>query len=170
MSRGYFGIGIFHPKTETNVGSLFRTAQVFGASYLFTIGRRYEPQSSDTQQSWRHIPVFHFVDFAEFYERIPYDAMLVGVEMGERSTDILEFGHPERAVYLLGAEDHGLPDAVSRKCHRLVKLPGNFSLNVAVAGSIVIFDRDQKVRSRMKLRDVGRLPRAVTGTEGVTRG
>jgi tRNA(Leu) C34 or U34 (ribose-2'-O)-methylase TrmL len=44
----YFEIGIYHPKTRNNVGTLWRSAYQLGASGLFTIGRRYERQSSDT--------------------------------------------------------------------------------------------------------------------------
>lgn len=153
--RGYFGVGIFNPKTATNVGTLFRTAQVFGADFLYTIGRRYEGQASDTQKSWRHIPVYHYAGFEDFYAHLPYGAMLVGVELCETAEDVLDFRHPERAVYVLGAEDHGLPPFVSRKCHRLVRLPGAFSLNVAVAGSLVVFDRVQKYRRGHQNGDAG---------------
>ena len=30
--RGYFGIGIMNPKTEMNVGSLWRSANILGAT------------------------------------------------------------------------------------------------------------------------------------------
>ena len=60
--------------------------------------------------------------------------------------DLVTFEHPERAVYLLGAEDAGLPDAVVRACHRHVALPSERyeSYNVAAAGSIVMYDRMAK--------------------------
>ena len=49
----------------------------------------------------------------------------------------------QRAVYILGAEDTGLPESVVRACHRHVALPSVHyeSFNVAVAGSIVMYDR-----------------------------
>lgn len=34
----YFAIGIYHPKTEMNMGTLWRSAYQLGASYIFTIG------------------------------------------------------------------------------------------------------------------------------------
>ena len=40
---------------------------------------------------------------------------------GEASLEELE--HPERAVYLLGAEDAGLPESAVRAAHRHVTLP-----------------------------------------------
>jgi tRNA G18 (ribose-2'-O)-methylase SpoU len=146
-SRGFFGIGIEHTKTETNVGTLWRTANILGASFIFTIGRRYKRQSSDTLESWRHIPLYHHDTFEDFYKTIPYDCVLVGVEMDERSKTIKEYKHPARAIYLLGAEDHGLTEKALTHCHHLVVLPGERSMNVAVAGSIVLFDRHSKITS-----------------------
>lgn len=69
----------------------------------------------------------------------------MGVEIDERAEMLSEFEHPKRAIYLLGAEDTGLPDFVRERCHMLIKLPGNSSLNVGVTGSIVIHDRVSKM-------------------------
>ena len=59
----------------------------------------------------------------------------------ERKFDWFAEEHPERAAYLLGAEDHGLSPAVLAMCHRIVVLPGRHCLNVAVAGSLILYDR-----------------------------
>jgi tRNA(Leu) C34 or U34 (ribose-2'-O)-methylase TrmL len=143
MRRGHFGVGIYQPKNGLNYGTLFRTAQVFEADYLFVIGARFKQQASDTQKAWRHLPVFTWKTFEEFYEHLPHDTQLVGIELME-ATILKDFTHPERAAYLLGSEDNGLPDWVLKKCHKKVRLPGERSLNVSVAGSIVLYDRVQK--------------------------
>lgn len=137
----YFAIGVEMAKTEANVGTLWRTASIFGAAFCFTVGRRYKPQSSDTRATWKHCPIFHFADFADLFEHLPRAAPLVGVEMDPRARPLADTTHDQRAVYLLGAEDHGLSREALERCHRLVALPGESSLNVAVAGSIVIYDR-----------------------------
>lgn len=139
--RGYFGVGVFNPKKSVNVGTLWRTAHLFGAAYVFTIGARYSLQHSDTMKTHRHIPLIHYKDFADFYEHLPYDAQLVGIELTDKAKELSAFVHPERAVYLLGAEDHGLSDAILAKCQHVVKLRGEHSMNVAVAGSIVLYHR-----------------------------
>jgi tRNA G18 (ribose-2'-O)-methylase SpoU len=64
--------------------------------------------------------------------------------MNEKSQAITNFVHPPRAAYLLGAEDNGLPKKVLDKCHQLVMLDKVGSLNVAVTGSIVTYDRITK--------------------------
>jgi tRNA G18 (ribose-2'-O)-methylase SpoU len=138
---GYFGVGIFHSKTAVNVGTLFRSAYVLGASYVFTIGRRYTRQASDVGHATMHMPLFHYHNFEDFYGAMPKGSVLVGIELVTTAQCIRRFSHPKRACYLLGAEDHGLPPAIMARCHTLVKLPGTHSLNVATAGSLVMYDR-----------------------------
>lgn len=139
--HGYFGIGIQNTKTQMNIGTLWRSANIMGAAFIFTIGKRYKQQPSDTLKTPRHIPLYHYGTFEDFYNSMPYDCQLVGVELHERSQPIKEFKHPQRCVYLLGAEDHGLTNEAINKSHHLIQLPGESSLNVAVAGSIVMYDR-----------------------------
>lgn len=139
--QGFYGIGIENTKSSHNVGTLWRTAYTFDASFLFTIGKRYQPQCSDTVKAWRHVPMFGHETFEDFYAAIPRDCQLVGVELDDKATPLERFAHPERCVYLLGAEDHGLSKHAKSRCHRLIQLPGRFCLNVAVAGSIVLYHR-----------------------------
>lgn len=145
-ARGFFGIGIENSKTAMNLGTLWRSANLFGAAFIFTVGKRYAKQCSDTMATPRHIPLYSYADFDHFYDSMPYNCPLVGVELMTDSIALPDFNHPERAIYLLGAEDHGLSKASLSKCHELVQIPsvGSYSLNVAVAGSIVMFDRIAK--------------------------
>ncbi len=135
---------MYKGKTTHNWGSLCRTAQLLNASYMATIGSRFRKQASDTMRSWRHVPIFQHETFEDFYRSIPYDCQLIGVEMTSDAVEISQFEHPQRAVYLLGSEDNGLPPDVLERCHKTVCLRGERSMNVAVAGSIVIYDRVSK--------------------------
>jgi tRNA G18 (ribose-2'-O)-methylase SpoU len=58
-------------------------------------------------------------------------------------TPLPDFVHPERAVYILGAEDGGLPIEIAARCHGVVSIPAvRFaSYNVAVAGTLIMYDR-----------------------------
>ena len=105
---------------------------------------KYKAQSSDITAAWTKIPLYHYKTFAEFKENLPFATKIVGVEMGESSIAIGDFVHPDMAVYLLGNEQRGLSKKITDQCHTLIKLPGEFSLNVAVAGSIVMYDRINK--------------------------
>ena len=43
--KGYFGIGCLNMKTAENYGTLFRTAQILGADFIFMIGSRFKKAS-----------------------------------------------------------------------------------------------------------------------------
>lgn len=144
QGRGYYGIGVYLSKSKENIGSLFRTAFILNAQYIFTIGQRYDLQKSDTVKAYRNIPLFQYNSFEEFYSTIPKDCKLIGIELCDRSVPLTNFVHPERCIYLLGAEDYGLPKDIIDKCNAVVQLPGKFSLNVSIAGSIVMYDRVAK--------------------------
>ncbi len=143
----YFEIGIYHAKTKENVGTLWRSAYQLGASGIFTIGHRYKQQHSDTLKTHRHIPLRHFRMFDEFLVQRPMGAILIGVEMD--GVQLSEFTHPKQAIYLLGAEDYGLPPDILKKCNLVVSLEAvrTASYNVAVAGSLVMYDRYTKMKN-----------------------
>lgn len=142
---GYSAIGIFNPKTDHNIGTLWRSAYILGVSYIFTVGKRYKKQASDVTKTWARIPYFHYDTLEDLCENIPYDCHLIGVELTDDAQFLADFEHPKRAIYLLGSEDQGLPISVLNKCRKIIKLPGNTSLNVAVAGSIILYDRAVKL-------------------------
>ena len=138
--NGYFAIGILNPKTEMNVGSLWRSASIFNAAFIFTIGKRIIKQPSNTTKTHNSIPFYNYETFDDFYKNVPYDCQLIGVELDETSKPLVEYKHPKRCIYLLGAEDNGLTQKSRDKCKDIIELPnGNF--NVANAGSIVMYDR-----------------------------
>jgi tRNA G18 (ribose-2'-O)-methylase SpoU len=87
------------------------------------------------------MPYFHYENFEDFFKNLPKGARLVGVELDEKAEDLETFEHPRRCIYLLGAEDNGLSNQAIAKCHFLVKFKSAKSLNVSVAGSIVLYDR-----------------------------
>jgi len=144
LEQGFFGIGIQNGKTPENLGVLWRSAQNMGASFIFTIGNRYAKQACDTHKAVGAMPYFHYETFDDFFNNLPKGAMLVGVELDEKAVQIETFEHPRRCVYLLGAEDHGLSKIAKEKSHFLVKFKSILSLNVSVAGSIVMYDRQSK--------------------------
>lgn len=156
--RGFYAIGIYHGKNELNVGTLWRTANILGAAFIYTVGRRYKQQCSDTLKTPRHKPLFHFADIEDLRAHLPHACRLVGVELTDDARYSHAYQHPLQTCYLLGAEDNGLPPAVLDRCHSVIRLPGERSLNVAVAGSLVLYDRWRQMApaavAPLKLRDV----------------
>jgi tRNA G18 (ribose-2'-O)-methylase SpoU len=138
---GYFEIGVFHPRSSDNIGTLWRTAYQLGAAGIFTIGRPYRQQTSDTQHAAYEIPLRSYPTFEDFLTNRPSGAQLIGVEMGGQP--LAAFAHPERAIYLLGSESMGLPESILQHCQAVIELESIRypSYNLAVAGSIVMYHR-----------------------------
>lgn len=152
--RGYFGVGIVQGKTEENLGGLWRSAHIFGADFVFTVGRRYpKRQNTDTLNSTRHVPLFEYATLDDFLDSgLPRGARLVGVECSNvvrEPLSLVGYRHPEQAVYVLGSEDNGLSPKTQRACHELVVIPSELptSLNVASTGTVVLYDRTAKAAS-----------------------
>ncbi len=140
--RGYFGIGVEGISKAMNVGSLFRTANAFGASFVFTVAAAYarrEGARSDTSDTPGHVPFYGFPDVASLL--LPKDCSLVGVEIVDRAVELPSFRHPLRAAYVMGPERGRLSDALTARCNHVVRIPTRFAVNVGIAGAIVMYDR-----------------------------
>lgn len=152
--RGYFGIGAEGISKSTNFGNLLRSAHAFGASFVFTIGaddRAFETRSN-TSRSETHLPVYRWRNLAEM--QLPKGCSLVGTEILGDAVDLPSFPHPMRAAYVLGPERGELSPELIARCQHLVRIPTAFSLNVATAAAIIMYDR---------LRSLGRYaPRPLT--------
>ena len=145
---GYCAIGVVNTKNQANVGTLWRSAYQLGAQFIFTVGTRYRTQPTDTVRAVTRMPLFELDSWSAFVEFAPRGAKWVAVETG--GTPLDDFEHPLDAVYILGSEDAGLPKSVLRACHEVVTLSSEryASYNVAVAGSLVLYDRQRKARER----------------------
>ena len=163
MSRGYFGIGVYHPKHSVNIGSLWRSAYAFRCAFVFLIGPRFIHQSSDCIKSWRHVPVYKYIDFEDFNSHRPYSAPVIAIEIADGAQALSAFSHPQRAIYLLGAEDHGLPPAILERCQHVIEIESRLCLNVAVAGSIVMYDRLRKFNRLDRIKQAKPLDTEVEG-------
>ena len=144
--RGYFGIGIEGVSKPMNVGNLLRSSHAFGASFVFTVASVYTAGDgkSDTSDTLGQVPFYSF-DSVESM-RLPEDCSLVGIEIHDDAVELPSFRHPRMAAYILGMERGGLSAAMIECCDHLVKIPTRFSLNLAAAGAIVMYDRLISVR------------------------
>lgn len=144
--RGFFAIGIHNGKHPENLGSLWRSASLYGAAFVFTVGQRYQRQPSDTSKTWAHTPMFHFRDVDDLVDHLPRSCPLVGVELVPTARLLRQYDHRVRCAYLLGSEDQGLPERVLNRCHDLVQIEtlNPWSMNVADAGTVVLWDRHVK--------------------------
>jgi tRNA G18 (ribose-2'-O)-methylase SpoU len=140
-SRGYFAIGVEGVSKAMNLGNLLRSAHAFGASFVFTIGAdpRVLQTGADTSKAPAHLPLYHWPSVAGL--RLPKNCRLVGVELLEEAVDLPNFAHPLQAAYVFGPERGRLTAELVAQCHHLVRIPTAFSVNLATAGAIVMYDR-----------------------------
>lgn len=141
-TRGYFGIGAEGVSKSANVGALLRTAHAFGASFCFTVGAGFDARaarSADTSDTATHLPMWRFPSIEEM--KLPEGCVLVGIELLEDAAELPSFRHPLNAAYVLGPERSGLSPALLARCKHVVKIPTRFSLNLSVAGALVLYDR-----------------------------
>src|SRR5471032_1112841 len=139
--RGYFAIGVDGISKPMNLGNLMRIANAFDASFFFTINAQVNlsQAQSDTARTEGAIPLYAYRNAEEF--RLPTGCRLVGVEITEDATELPRFRHPQRAAYVFGAERMSLSPAVLARCEFVAKIPMKFSINVGMAGAIVLYDR-----------------------------
>jgi tRNA G18 (ribose-2'-O)-methylase SpoU len=139
--RGYFAVGVDGISKPMNLGNLMRIAHAFDASFFFSINTQVKltDAQSDTSNAEGAIPVYAFGSAGDF--RLPVGCRLVGVEITDDAVELPRFRHPLRAAYVFGAERMSLSDEVLKRCEFVVKIPTRFSINVGMAGAIVMYDR-----------------------------
>ncbi len=146
--RGYFGIGIDGVSKKGNMGNLIRTAHAFGANFAFAVRPKVVAHTgelvtksfaTDTSKSHEQIPFFNYDTPADVL--VPQGCQLVGVELTDDAIDLPSFRHPLQAIYVLGGERISLTPEMLARCDHVIKIPTKFSLNVATAGAIVMYDR-----------------------------
>lgn len=153
MTKGC-GIILLDPKYAHNVGNALRAAACFGASHLFWTGDRVPPMDAwpegarlpreERLRINQHVPliggvsIHNVIDSAETLGYTP-----ICVERRKEAENLLDFVHPERAVYVFGPEDGEVPKGIRTDCHRFVSIPtkNDGPLNLAMAVNIVLYDR-----------------------------
>ena len=140
--RGYFGIGVEGISKQSNFGAVARTAHAFGASFIFTVSQATNLTSInlvDTSIANKNTPFYSFDNPEDLL--LPKDCKLVGVEITEDAIELPSFHHPRCAAYILGPERGFLSDSMLARCDYKIKIPMKFSINVGLAGALVMYDR-----------------------------
>ena len=141
-TRGYFGIGVEGVSKSANVGALLRTAHAFGAAFCFTVGAGFDARAAraaDTSDTASHVPLWRYPSLGEM--PLPQGCVLVGIEITDDAAELPSFRHPLNAAYVLGPERSSLSPELLARCKHVVKIPTRFSLNLSVAGALVLYDR-----------------------------
>lgn len=140
-TRGYFAIGAERISKAMNLGNLVRSANAFGASFVFLIDAQYDRRTakSDTSNAEVALPVYDIASPQDL--QLPRGCRLVGVELVPEATELPSFRHPLQAAYVFGPERGSLSPALLERCDHVVRIPTRFCINLAVAGAVVMYDR-----------------------------
>jgi len=149
--KGYFAIGAEGISKPMNLGALMRTANAFGAAFVFSVkaeDRTKIAYKSDTSRTFKSVPYYQWESPQEMV--FPKGLQLVGVELTDQAVELPEFRHPRMAAYILGPERGNLSGDMLARCDHVIKIPTRFCINVSLAGALVMYDR---VRSMGGWRD-----------------
>lgn len=126
-------------RSPFNIGSIFRTAEAFGAEKLFLSPFCAKPEHPRSVRS-----AMGCIDFLP-HETLPLDALpaeipVFALETG--GTSIREFVFPQKGIVIIGSEELGVsPEALKRASYGCVSIPMKgikASLNVGVAFGILM--------------------------------
>jgi tRNA(Leu) C34 or U34 (ribose-2'-O)-methylase TrmL len=150
--NGYQGrtpaIGLVEPKFPHNVGAAVRAASCYGIGQVWFSGDRVRLDASKRYRLPREERMRGYKDVAlrkddrfldEFGDAVPF-----AVELRRNAESLIEFEHPENALYVFGPEDGSLNRAVLSRCHRFVVIPTRHCTNLAAAVYTVLYDRHAK--------------------------
>ncbi len=149
--RGYFAIGAEGISKPMNLGALMRTANAFGASFVFSVNADDKTKiayKADTSRTFKNLPYYQWDSIDEMV--FPKGIQMVGIELTDDAVELPEFRHPRMAAYVLGRERGSLSEDMIARCDHIVKIPTRFCINVSLAGALVMYDR---VRSSGQWRD-----------------
>ncbi len=138
-----FVVAVINMSKEMNIGSLLRTAHAAAARELLLVGEAsFNTYASATADRWTEVT--HLATPADLIAHASAQNMsLVSVEREARAVNLFEAAYPPRPIFVLGAEKFGVPAEVLDASALIVEIPqwGLVpSLNVAAAGSVVLYD------------------------------
>lgn len=139
-----FAIAAWEISKEHNVGTLVRTAHAAAATEVILTGEReWNTPAARTADLFTEI-VHLEADVDAFRAHLESRQWnLVAVELADDSVSIFDAVYPERPCFLLGAELGGVPPELMADAELIVQIPqwGLVPcLNLAVAGSLVVYD------------------------------
>lgn len=141
MSRGYAAIGLVGIKSKPNMGGVLRAAHCFGAGLVAIQNNRLGACLTNVTKAERHIPTI-LTD--NVLEALPYNCQTVVIELVEGARSLVDFIHPERAMYIFGPEDGSVPKRIVDKAQHVIQIPTEYCLNLAATVNVVLYDRMAK--------------------------
>ena len=151
-------VALVNPKFPHNVGAAVRAASCYGVRQVWFSGSRVQLDGAKGRRLPREerLRGYRKVELrqADYFFDAFADAVPVAVELRPNAESLIDFEHPERALYVFGPEDGSLGRAVLTRCHRFVVIPTAHCTNLSAAVYTVLYDRHAKrVRAGLEVRN-----------------
>jgi tRNA(Leu) C34 or U34 (ribose-2'-O)-methylase TrmL len=142
-------IALVDPKYPHNVGAAVRAASCYGIGQVWFSGDRVQLRGArgyrlPREERMRGYQEVQLRQSDAFFDAFGPGTVPVAVEVRPGSESLIDFEHPDEALYVFGAEDGSLSRAVLRHCHRFVIIPTRHCTNLAAAVYTVLYDRHAK--------------------------
>ncbi|MBG0859354.1 MAG: RNA methyltransferase [Bacteroidales bacterium] len=148
-----FVVVLDNVRSNSNVGSVFRTADAFLVECIYLCGITARPPHRDINKTalgatesvaWKYFPTTYDA-ITELKKR---DYKIVGVEQAEGSVPLRDFAIKKNQRYALvfGHEVNGVGQEVIDKCDYVIEIPQfgtKHSFNIAVSAGIVLWELNQ---------------------------
>jgi tRNA(Leu) C34 or U34 (ribose-2'-O)-methylase TrmL len=138
-----------NPKYPHNVGAALRACSCYGIEQLWFTGDRVSKQIElekrlPREERMRGYKQVELISFDYPFDAFEGGTTFVGVEIVPGAENIFDFEHPQDAVYVFGPEDGSIPKSYRGLCHRFVRIPSHFCLNLSAAVYTILYDRALK--------------------------
>jgi len=140
---------LVNPKFPHNVGAVVRSASCWGVGQVWWTGDRIKLDSKTRLPREERMKGYKDVELRQFDN--PFDQFdlskvtPVAIELQKGAESLPTFIHPENAVYIFGPEDGSITPIFKKYCHRFVVIPTKHCLNLSVAVSIVLYERQRQL-------------------------
>lgn len=129
-----------------NVGTIWRTADAFGADGVFLLNGCADPYNPKTVRASMgavfRMPLWE-TNLDTITQRLDKaEIPILGTSLGQDTVDIRSLSL-KRAAVVIGNEGNGISERVQKACSRLVRIPMTDrceSLNAAVAAAVVLWE------------------------------
>lgn len=170
-SRHSFFLALDGVEDPHNLGALLRTADGAGVDGIILPERRSAPVTATVAKTSagasEHVRIARVTNLVRSLEQLKQANIWV-LGLDERGTpDYTDFDFRTDCVLVLGREGAGLHDLVKRTCDHLLRIPMHgqvSSLNVSVAGAVVMYEAMRQRRSPAAPRPAVNKPRKGLGS------
>jgi tRNA G18 (ribose-2'-O)-methylase SpoU len=154
-----FVIILDNVRSQSNVGSIFRTADAFLIEKIFLCGITATPPHRDIQKTalgatesvvWKYYPTA--VEAVNELRKEKYQ--IIGVEQVKGSVFLQDFilEKEKKFALVFGHEIYGVEQEVINLCDRCIEIPQfgtKHSFNIAVSAGIVLWELNRKLQSSL---------------------